>query len=275
MGSTILTFECKYALRKHTKPLNTLKLSKDARMLLSGGDDGQLFIWDVTEGSLHQAISVVFNGPVCAAIWTPISPEGPTTSFAFGCADGRAFVYRQTHETGSYRLSCSIPAHDNRIEALAFDMNHHRLASQRGTVPQSVSQKIEPWSKEWSQQLTTRMYDATCSLDLVMRPSPIGGDGRTLIVSNLVDGVDTYSIPPREPLRTFCHPINQNVPLLVSAIPGSSLFVVGSDDGCPRLYDQRTGHLSNYYIMEKAISGEGDFVIATGSSGAEDVQIKI
>lgn len=114
--------------------------------LILSGDDGQLFIWDVTEGSLHQAISVVFNGPVCAAIWTPISPEGPTTSFAFGCADGRAFVYRQTHETvssiyhstrfyfdlliqGSYRLSCSIPAHDNRIEALAFDMNHHRLAS--------------------------------------------------------------------------------------------------------------------------------------------------
>lgn len=73
----------------------------------------------------------------------------------------------------------------------------------------------------------------------------IGGDGRTLIVSNLVDGVDTYSIPPKEPLHTFRHTINQNVPLLVSAVPGSSLFVVGSDDGCPRLYDQRTGHLSN------------------------------
>ena len=73
----------------------------------------------------------------------------------------------------------------------------------------------------------------------------IGGDGRTLIVSNLVDGVDTYSIPPKEPLHTFCHTINQNVPLLVLVVPGSSLFVVGSDDGCPRLYDQRTGHLSN------------------------------
>ncbi|EDQ98501.1 uncharacterized protein LACBIDRAFT_299895 [Laccaria bicolor S238N-H82] len=122
-------FECKYTLRKHTKPLNTLKLSGDARMLLSGGDDGQLLIWNVTKGSLHQAILVVFNGPVCVAIWTPISPEGPMTSFAFGCADGRVFVYQRTDETGSYRLSCSIPAHNNHIEALAFDMNHHRLAS--------------------------------------------------------------------------------------------------------------------------------------------------
>jgi len=73
----------------------------------------------------------------------------------------------------------------------------------------------------------------------------IGGDGHTLIISNLVDRVDTYSIPPREPLHTFCHTINQNVPLLVSAVLGSSLFVVGSDDGCPHLYDQCTGHLSN------------------------------
>jgi len=131
---------------------------------------------------------------------------------------------------------------------------------------------------------------------------------------NLVDGVDTYSIPPKEPLCTFCHPIHQNVPLLVSAIPGSSLFVVGSDDGCPRLYDQHTGHLSNVLhhgkgsfslrkffrlsfvaalvqivdvcplftitlyailICSQAISGEDDFVIAMGSSNAEDVQIKI
>ena len=155
-------FECKQALHKHTKPLNTLKLSKDARMLLSGGkfspshkarhslilsgDDGQLLVWNVTKGSLYQAISVVFNGPVSAAIWTPISPESPTTSFAFGCADGRVFVYRQAHETvisvyfttrfsfdvliqGSYHLSCSISAHDNHIEALVFDMNHRCLAS--------------------------------------------------------------------------------------------------------------------------------------------------
>ena len=95
-------------------------------------------------------------------------------------------------------------------------------------------------------ECTTLLARWTCNwLDTFRGHAAIGGDGRTLIVSNLVDGVDTYSIPPREPLRNFRHPINQNVPLLVSAIPGSSLFVVGSDDGCPRLYDQRTGHLSN------------------------------
>ncbi|KIK00168.1 hypothetical protein K443DRAFT_7837 [Laccaria amethystina LaAM-08-1] len=129
MTSAALNFECKHALRKHSKPLNILKLSKDARMLLSGADDGQLLVWNVRQGSLFQTISVVFNGPVCAAVWMPVSPEDPTTSFAFGCADGRVFVYQQTLETGSYLLNCSISAHDTRVEALAFDMNHRRLAS--------------------------------------------------------------------------------------------------------------------------------------------------
>jgi len=135
-----------------------------------------------------------------------------------------------------------------------------------------------------------------------------------LVISNLVDGVDTYSIPPKEPLHTFHHPIHQNVPLLVSAIPGSSLFVVGSDDGCPHLYDQCTGHLSNILchgkgsfwlhkffrlsfvaalvqivdvcplftmalyailICSQVNSSEDDFIITMGSSDAEDVQIKI
>ena len=72
----------------------------------------------------------------------------------------------------------------------------------------------------------------------------ISGYGGMLIVSNLVDGVDTYGIPPQEPLCSFCHSINRNVPLLVSSPAGSSLIVVGSDNGRPRIYDHHTGHLS-------------------------------
>ena len=66
---------------------------KARHSLILSGDDGQLLVWNVMKGSLYQAISVVFNGPVSAAIWTPISPESPTTSFTFSCADGQVFVY--------------------------------------------------------------------------------------------------------------------------------------------------------------------------------------
>ena len=113
----VFQFECKYTLSKHTKPINTLQFSKDARLLLSGGrpflnvyisrkindsfcsaDDGILFIWDIVTGTLKQSISVVFNGPVSTAAWTPISPDRIVTTFAFGCADGTIFVYNQSQE---------------------------------------------------------------------------------------------------------------------------------------------------------------------------------
>ncbi|KAF8867435.1 hypothetical protein BD779DRAFT_1393473, partial [Infundibulicybe gibba] len=73
----------------------------------------------------------------------------------------------------------------------------------------------------------------------------IGADQRSLIVSNLVDGVDTYAIPPRQPVRSFHQPIRHNVPLLVSSALEGSLTVVGGDDGSVRLYDQRLGILSS------------------------------
>ncbi|EDR07738.1 uncharacterized protein LACBIDRAFT_298240 [Laccaria bicolor S238N-H82] len=96
-NSYIPAFECQHTLVKHTKPLNTLKLNKDATMLLSG-DDGLLLIWNILNRSLEQTISVTFNGPVSAAFWTPISPNRPSTTFTFGCADGTMFAYHQTQE---------------------------------------------------------------------------------------------------------------------------------------------------------------------------------
>ena len=109
--------------------------------------------------------------------------------------------------------------------------------------------KIENWVKAWCHSLPRRMYAQLCFISGLLTwnvsgHATISGDGGILIVSNLIDGVDTYAIPPQELLRSFRHPINSNVPLLVSFVMDSSLIVVGSDDGCPRIYDHHTGHLS-------------------------------
>jgi WD40 repeat protein len=104
-----------------------------------------LLVWNILLGNLEQTISVTFNGPVSAAVWTPISPNRPSTTFAFGCADGTMFAYHQTHEDVKfsfsshyfvnlltqepYRMTCLVPAHDGRIETLAFDTHHRRIAS--------------------------------------------------------------------------------------------------------------------------------------------------
>ena len=52
-------------------------------------------------------------------------------------------------------------------------------------------------------------------------------------MSNLVDGVDVYSIPPLCPTRSFQHPIHTNVLLVFASALGGVLVMVGSDDGSP------------------------------------------
>lgn len=66
-----------------------------------------------------------------------------------------------------------------------------------------------------------------------------------LLVSNLATGVDLYDIPPTKPIRVLRHVIRKNVPLTIVPALGDSLAIVGSDDGCIRIFDQRTGSLAS------------------------------
>jgi hypothetical protein len=82
----------------------------------------------------------------------------------------------------------------------------------------------------------------------------LSSDQRSLVVSNLVSGVDTYTVPPRQPIRLFAHPIRENQALHVSLALQGALTIAGSDDGCVRLFEQRTGLL--YHQLPH---GNGEF----------------
>lgn len=69
----------------------------------------------------------------------------------------------------------------------------------------------------------------------------MAADNQLLIVTNLVNGINIYSLPPGQPLRSFTHPIRLNVPLLVSSALQGSLIVVGGDNGSARVYDSCLG----------------------------------
>jgi hypothetical protein len=68
-------------------------------------------------------------------------------------------------------------------------------------------------------------------------------DQRMLVVSNLVSGVDTYAVPPRQLIRSFNHNISINKTLQVASALQGALIIAGSDDGCVRMFEQRTGLL--------------------------------
>ena len=147
------------------------------------------------------------------------------------------------HERGSRLLVCYLESHE--VYVSFFIMPSESFL----TAFTSLCMKIESWTKEWFQQLVTRMYvSLICHFSLY--------DGclwwcryyfwRWRDVNCLKSRQWGRYVchPPQEPLRSFRHSINRNVPLLVSSPIGSSLIVVGSDNGHPRIYDHHTGNLS-------------------------------
>lgn len=64
---------------------------------------------------------------------------------------------------------------------------------------------------------------------------------RILLVSNLLNGIDAYTLPPTRAIKVFQQHIRYNVPLLVTSAKDGELVVVGSDDGLVRIYDYRSG----------------------------------
>jgi WD40 repeat protein len=126
---------------------------------------------------------------------------------------------------------------------------------------------------KWSEQIPTRMcvfrkyiYMYYGLLTDVVRlrsgDMALSSDNRSLIVSNLVDGIDIYTMPPRQPVRSYKHAIRVNKILQVSSALGGALTVAGSDDGTVRLFEQRTGQL---YDQLSHGNGEAS-VVQVGSS---------
>ncbi|RDB22826.1 hypothetical protein Hypma_010168 [Hypsizygus marmoreus] len=310
----IPSFELKYTLNGHTKPINGLAISADRSLLLSGADDASLIVWSLENGQQTQKITVPFHGPIGAVVWTPVQDDAPAGAFAFGCAAGSIYTYIQSHAgSANFDFASLNTANVGAVESLAFDPYHRRLASigagclniydmdingqlkllkstpKRPFIPRSVAffdrgknvlvcflesheitaYEIDPWSMKWSHQLPTRIGNASLSID-----------ERTLTVSNLKDGIDTYSLPPRQPLRSFRHPISSNVPLSVCSTQDGALMLAGSDDGSPRLFDLRLGsltqtlphsHVGGLVQAVTAYSHNGYYLLATGASDIRSI----
>lgn len=103
-------------------------------------------------------------------------------------------------------------------------------------------------------EIPTRTYVAThvfCTL-VTHIPSgyaTISQDQRSLLISNLVNGIDSYTIcgvsPGLSPtwVQSFRHPIRSNVPLQITSAMQGNWVISGSDDGSVRVFDQRSGEL--------------------------------
>ncbi|KAJ3563725.1 hypothetical protein NP233_g8757 [Leucocoprinus birnbaumii] len=285
----------------HNGPINTLKLNAAADRLISGGDDCKIAVWDLRAEKLELqptwSAHVPEHGAISSCIW--VSPRGGRSSFLiFGCVDGSIHIYQQL-ESGEYSFVSKTLSHNGAVEDLAFDDIHSRLASISDSrllwnfglqdhcnttsgvhclfslLPGvGLIYDIDPWRLRGYYILPTRIGYAT-----------IGCSGRTLLVSNLVTGIDVYDLPPSDPIRMFRHTVRKNVSLFVTSVLRDSLAVAGSDDGMVRVLIQRTGLLVTtlhhgsigtlVQIVDAVSFEKHDCVIASATSDEREAVFEI
>ena len=56
-------------------------------------------------------------------------------------------------------------------------------------------------------------------------------DGRFLLISNLINGMDNYKFPSLKKIQTFIHPIEVNCILQMRTLLSGNLIVAGGDSG--------------------------------------------
>jgi hypothetical protein len=163
-----------------------------------------------------------------------------------GTSTKRPWTARKTafFDSGQSALVCFLESHE--VYVMCCYIYVETLTSSR------VAYQVDAMTQKWSHQLPTRMYVANIIFINVSLTSAVhlsghatlSADERMLIVSNLQDGVDIYSMPPVQLLRSFKHAISVNVPLQVHSALQGALTLAGSDDGTVRLFEQRTGQVS-------------------------------
>jgi hypothetical protein len=79
------------------------------------------------------------------------------------------------------------------------------------------------------------------SVQLAHFSSNTAVDGNYLLVSNLKDRVDKYTIPTLAHVQSFNHVILRNIPLQISVARQSGLLFVGGDNGFAQIFDYTTG----------------------------------
>lgn len=72
------------------------------------------------------------------------------------------------------------------------------------------------------------------------------GTDNSLLISNLMDGIDEYSLPELNRVQTIRQQIVDNYPVQVAAVNGGAYVVCGGDKGVAQVFDKRTGKMVQY-----------------------------
>ena len=115
---------------------------------------------------------------------------------------------------------------------------------------------IDPWELKWQKKANSRMYVIIHSFFYfyltIVRSGSTCLDGQQLLITNLRDSVDRFSLPTMHRAQSYSHTILVNVPLQISVARESGWVIVGGDNGFARVFDYQNG-----VFQEKLDHGNG------------------
>ncbi|KIK73991.1 hypothetical protein PAXRUDRAFT_176947, partial [Paxillus rubicundulus Ve08.2h10] len=262
----------KYTLTWHTKAINTLAISNWGSMLLSGGNNSRIVIWNLSSGEMMQEISVPSAGFISCLACVKLSDENKD-AFVFGASDGNIHLYEQRKDTPLFSFSSITLTNAGTVESLAWDLVHCHLAS-------VGDGEVQVW-KVGPDELLVSSINNTEKHPYIARSVHFCDDGSSvlvsylessfvfcytidkwglkwkkkvnshirntcldgldLLVSNLRDGVNKYALPTMHRAQSFHHTILNNVPLQIIVAHEAGWMVVGGNNGFARIFDYQTG----------------------------------
>ncbi|KIJ44867.1 hypothetical protein M422DRAFT_30288, partial [Sphaerobolus stellatus SS14] len=247
----------------------------DGRFLASGAMDSYVYIWSTKRGSVIQRITNYASGPVTDIVWA-ISPNNETV-LIFALADGTVHFYRPVNN--HFEGTSILCAHSWAIEGIDYDPVHHRLATSAGNeikvwdltstwfstirhyssnheetcrrvqfiesgnavaatfmeTSKLITWTIEPWKRISEQTLcANRTGTSRAGYSLITR------DGSYILIDNVQNGVDAFSLPSAQHIATFHAPLSAHKPRHIAIDDTTSIVIHGSDKGIVYVHDFST-----------------------------------
>ncbi|KAG2047891.1 hypothetical protein BDR06DRAFT_896605, partial [Suillus hirtellus] len=127
--------------------------------------------------------------------------------------DGHLHVWNFTPDSKLKAITSQLNKQPYIMHIIHFYDNGASLLVSFLESSQVVCYSVEPWDLKWRKK------------------------GNFLLMSNLKDGIDKYTVPTLQCIQSYSHVIIHNIPLQISA----GLIFIGGDDSFACIFNYSTG----------------------------------